>query len=216
MQEAVELAAAMRRARNGGPLSFSDVLNILGGAGNGSRVTVQDLMDAFGRRAFGPFLLIPAVIAILPVVGALPGVSTFVALIEVVVALELALGTRRVKLPGFARRLAVPRWTLKRSIQVIQPFARWVGRFIRPRLQGLSGGLLRQFSGLLALALAILMLIGAMLPGTIVPPAIAMILLSLGLTSRDGLLVLIAAAIGAGSIVMLVGLFPKVIAILGF
>jgi len=184
-----------------GPLSFSQVLDRMETAGTAETVSLGELLGSFGRRAFGPFLLVPALVAILPVVGALPGVSLLTAIIELGVSVQLALGQRGLHLPERIRRVAVPRKALMLSVRLMRPVAHAAGHAVRPRLQMLTtDGGARMAAGVLALTLAALMLIGALIPGGIVLPAIGMIVLALGLTSRDGLLLVIALAFGLGSI----------------
>jgi hypothetical protein len=183
-----------------GPLSFSQVLDTIENAGNAEKVTLGEILDGFGQRAFGPFLLVPALIAILPIVGALPGVSLLTAGLSLAVAIELLLGRRGFHLPSRVRHIVIRRKVLATSLRFVRPLARFSERFIRPRLSGLVNGGATQIVGALAVTLALLMLIGALVPGAIVPPAIAMIILALGLTSRDGVLVLAALTLTLGNI----------------
>ncbi|MFZ1988317.1 MAG: exopolysaccharide biosynthesis protein [Alphaproteobacteria bacterium] len=183
-----------------GPLTFLQVLDAIESAGKADKVTIGEILDSFGRRAFGPLLLVPAVIAILPVVGALPGVSLLTAGLECAVSVELLLGKRGFRLPKRVRGLAIPRKLLGRSLKLMRPTARFSERFVRPRLTGLVNGGAKQVVGGLAVIVALLMMLGALVPGAIVPPAIAMIILALGLTSRDGVLVLASLVLALGNI----------------
>lgn len=199
---------ARKAAQAGRPLSFDEVLDIIEGAGIADNVTIGDLQDAFGRRAFGPFLLAPALIAVLPVVGALPGVSIATALVDLAVSVELALGQRRLNLPKWARGLAVPRKPLRRAIKLVRPVSRWAGKVVKPRLQHVVNGRTRSATGALAVLLSSLMLVGALVPGGSVLPALAVIILALGLTSQDGVLVLLSAALGLGSVGLVLWILP--------
>lgn len=187
-----------------GPLTFVQVLDAIERAGNADKVTLGEILDSFGRRAFGPLLLVPAVIAILPVVGALPGVSLLTAGLECAVSVELLLGKRGFRLPERMRRLTIPRKILGRSLKLLRPTARFSERFVRPRLTGIVNGGAKQLVGALALIVALLMFLGALVPGAIVPPAIAMIVLALGLTSRDGVLILASFVLAVGNIGLVV------------
>lgn len=72
--------------------------------GTGS-VSVEELVGAIGDRSFGPFLLVPALIALTPL-GGIPGLPTFLALVVILVAAQLLLGMRRFWLPHFIFGLA--------------------------------------------------------------------------------------------------------------
>lgn len=189
----------VNRTDGDGPITFVEVLDTIKNAGSADKVQLGEILDRFGRRAFGPFLLVPALIAILPVIGMLPGVSLAMAGIEIAVSLDLVLGKRGLKLPKRVRSLSVPRKTLSRSVELARPFAKWTSKIVRTRLTAIVQGEARFLVGALALLLAVLMLIGALVPGGIVAPAIAMMILGLGLTSHDGVLVLLALLIALGS-----------------
>jgi len=183
-----------------GPLTFVQVLDAIESAGKADKVTLGEILDNFGQRAFGPLLLVPAVIAILPGVGALPGVSLLTAGLECAVSIELLLGKRGFRLPKRVRKLAIPRKLLRRSLKLMRPTARFTERFVRARLTGLVNGGAKQAVGGLAVIVALLMFLGALVPGAIVPPAIAMIALALGLTSRDGVLILASLVLALGNV----------------
>jgi hypothetical protein len=185
-----------------GPLTFAEVLDTLEGAGRAEKLNLGSVLDSFGRRAFGPFLLVPALIAVLPVVGALPGVSLATAGVELIVATQLALGERRLHLPRRVRSVPIPRKALSFSVRTLRPMAHRIGRLVRPRLRNLTNGGGRLAVGALALILAVLMLIGALVPGGIVLPALGMIILGLGLTSQDGVLILASLTFAVGSIAL--------------
>ena len=183
-----------------GPLTFAEVLDTLELAGRSEKLNLGSILDSFGRRAFGPFLLVPALIAVLPLVGALPGVSLATAGVEVIVALQLALGERRLHLPRRIRSIGIPRRALAFSVRTLRPMAHTIGRLVRPRLRSFTNGGARLAVGALALILALLMLVGALVPGGIVLPALGMIILGLGLTSQDGVLILVSLTLALGSI----------------
>jgi hypothetical protein len=185
-----------------GPLSFNDVLDTIEHAGQNDSVTLGEILDAFAGRAFGSLLLVPAIVAILPVVGALPAVSLTTASIDLVFSIQLMLGERGFHLPERVRRLGIPRTALSRAIDMIRPVARWVGPLVHPRWQALTDREAHWAIGAVAVILSGAMLIGALVPGGIVLPATAMIILGLGLTSHDGVVVVIASALGLGSLAL--------------
>jgi hypothetical protein len=183
------------------PLSFLDVLDTIERAGQADRVNLGEILDSFGNRAFGPFMLVPALVAVLPVVGALPGVSLVMAGVELVVALQFVLGERRLHLPKRVRQLAIPRRALSFSLRMVRPVAKWAGKVVKPRLRLLTDGG-RLATGALAVLLALLMFVGALVPGGIVPPALGMIVLGLGLTSQDGVLIVGSLTFAVASIAL--------------
>lgn len=182
---------------------LSDILERLQDPELGGKVTIGELLDHFGRSTFGFVLALPALIAILPIVGALPGVSLTMAALALLLAGQMMFGLKRPWVPARIARISLPTGKLERGIEAVKPFVEWLERVFRPRLTVLTSNGFLWLNATLAIALAVAMTIGALVPGGIVPPAVAMLILSLGLTMRDGLLVLVSiiaffALIGLG------------------
>ncbi|HCY02704.1 MAG TPA: hypothetical protein DHU71_07450, partial [Erythrobacter sp.] len=88
------------------PHSMGDVLGELDElAANHDEVRVADVLDDFGARSFGPFIMIPAVLEITPV-GGIPGVPTVLALFIALIAVQLLIGRDHVWMPQFVQRRA--------------------------------------------------------------------------------------------------------------
>ena len=190
-------------------LTITEVLDAIEGAGSLEKVTVGEILDSFGRRAYGPMLLVPALVAALPVVGALPGVSMATAAIDLVIAAQLLLDKDGgVKLPKVLRSVSVPKRALNFGLRWVRPVAKRIDPLIKSdRLAFLTKEPFKRIDAALAVFIALAMCVGSLLPGTIFPPAVAMIVLALGLTSRDGVLILLAAAVAIGSTILIASVF---------
>lgn len=163
------------------------------------RLSIQEVLDAFRARVYGPLLMLPAIIAVFPIIGALPGVSIGTALIMTLGSLQLFFGLRRPWLPRSLRRMSLP---CERAIQVLNAVEPWARRFdyvLRPRLQFFFGWPGIHLTGALCVATGLLALAGAMVPGLIVPPALLMILIAFALIAEDGIMLLICAALAAAT-----------------
>ncbi len=164
----------------------------------GDRLTVDEVLQAFGARVYGPLLLLPAVVAIFPIIGALPGVSIAMALVMLLASFQLALGLARPWLPGGLKRVSLSR---ARAEAVLNGLAPWAHRFdvvLRPRLQFLFTWPGVHVTGVLCVAVAGMALIGSLLPALIVPPALIMILIAFALVANDGVLLLFSGALAGG------------------
>ena len=78
-----------------------DLTHLLEGldkAARDKKVTVRDLRDAIGRRAFAPMLLVTSLIGFTPL-GSIPGVPTTLAVIFILIAGQIALGRDSVWAP---------------------------------------------------------------------------------------------------------------------
>lgn len=195
---------AMTTTFDGGPgLSLEEVLDRLVEARDGGEMSVDDVLAAFGPRAFGPLLLVPALIAITPVIGALPGVSWGCSALVVLVSIQFLLSSRKMWLPGFIRRAHMPDRRFDAMMERVRPWFRRIGFLFRPRLQILLHPVVVWFVGLLCLALGLAMFVFSVVPGGIVIPAAAVLLLALALTTHDGLLLLFGLFI-TGAVVPMV------------
>jgi hypothetical protein len=163
-----------------------------------NRLTVEEILNAFGARVYGPLLLLPAVIAVFPVIGALPGVSITMAMVMLLASLQLALGLSR---PWLPRGLKQASLTRPRAEAVLNGLAPWARRFdvvLRPRLRFLFTWPGVHLTGLLCVGVAVMALIGSLLPALIVPPSMIMILIAFALVANDGALLLFSGALAGG------------------
>lgn len=154
----------------------------------GERVRLRDLTEALGGRAFELLIL---VFALPNAVGfsAIPGVSTVFGVPQIFVAAQMVLRPSRLWLPA---------WLLDRSIPR-RDFVAMINR-IMPRLVRLEGVLRERWmivplpvaERLAGIVLTILALIQALpIPLGNQPPAIAAVLMTIGLLARDGLVMAI-------------------------
>lgn len=170
---------------------------------DGDKVSVEEIADAFGSRAFGALLFAFSVPNLLPLP---PGSSTVLGLPLVFLAPQVALGMRHPWIPKFMARRTVDRAHLRTAFDKILPKLEKVERLLRPRLGIMFNLWGDRIIGLVCLLLALILILpiwgGNMLP------AAAIACLALGLTTRDGLIALVGyalAAIGAGVIALTFG-----------
>ncbi|MGF1462616.1 MAG: exopolysaccharide biosynthesis protein [Maricaulaceae bacterium] len=186
-------------ATAGGPPRLSDLVTVMRAAAEDDDVaTVDEVLTAFGPRAYGPMLALPALIAIAPVVGALPGVSLGTAAIMVLIAGQLALGRREPWVPERIRRLGVSGAMARRAADWIEPALNTIAPILKPRWRFLTGERARWGPragvGLACLMAALLACVGALIPGGVVPPALVVLIFGLGLMVEDGLVLAMGLA----------------------
>jgi hypothetical protein len=149
------------------------------------RISVGDLVDTFGNRAYGALIFIFAAPNALPVV--VPGLSAILGAPLLFLAWQLAAGRPHPWLPGVIRNRSFGRQDFLLLTQRIVPWLQRVKRMIRPRLFMLTEPLAERLIGGVALALAVIVFLpipfGNMLPG------LALALFALGILERDGLAV---------------------------
>lgn len=177
--------------------SVSDVLQRLQEEARAGNVSVGTLVDALNSRGFGPLLLAPALIALLPT-GGIPGVPSVCGVLIFLIAIQESLGKRLPWVPQRLRRLTVRRKALIAVTERAQPVAQRLDRWFRPRLEVLTRA---PVSRLVALFCAVSGL--AMIPLELVPfaagiPALAVVLVAIGMSTRDGVMMILAGLAVAG------------------
>jgi hypothetical protein len=127
------------------PHRLSDILDALVGENDGETVTLGKLIRVFGSASFGSVLLLTALISILPIVGALPGVSLGTAAIANMLALQMLFGRTTPWIPARLARIKIPRKALKAALTPLRP---WVDRLDRRLGRATRFFCIRHFSGL--------------------------------------------------------------------
>jgi hypothetical protein len=186
-----------------------EVLDTVRDSGDGERVTIGALVETWGDRAFGPLLLVPALLAVAPGIGAIPGMSVGTAAFVMLVAAQRLAGRRLPWLPGRVRRIGLPRRRLDRAVDWLRPYLAKLERAIRPRWPRLARPPFSQLVALMCIALAILMIPLAFVPFGVVVPGTAIAILAAGVTVQDGLVLAVGGGAGlaalAGGAAMLTG-----------
>lgn len=110
------------------PHSVNDILDRLHEtAEEQNKVSIGRMMDAFGHRSYGPFLIVPALIELTPL-GAIPGVPTFLALVIFTFAIQILIGKHHFWLPDFVLNRSVSADNLEKGTKKLRPVARWLDR----------------------------------------------------------------------------------------
>ncbi|OYX36377.1 MAG: exopolysaccharide biosynthesis protein exod [Caulobacterales bacterium 32-69-10] len=149
-------------------------------------VRVRDMVDHFGHRAFGAMLFAFSVPNLLPLP---PGSSTFLGMPLVLLSPQLALGVKSPWLPRAVTERTIERQTLKRAFDRIIPHLRKVERLCAPRLSFMFGPIGDRLIGLVCFLLALVLILPIPLGNML--PAAAVAVFALGLTQRDGAMVLL-------------------------
>jgi len=181
------------------PVSLTTIVRTLQNAGSRNTVSVGDLTDALGSRSFGPMLLVPSMILITPLSG-IPGAPTVGAIIIVLVALQMVVGSNKVWLPDFIRKRTLRRTRFNAIAKRLKPAARFIDRLTSHRLAFLTYPPFHLLLVIPCIVLALAMPPLEVLPMTSTILATGIFLLALALTARDGLLGLISLLLTAGVI----------------
>jgi hypothetical protein len=170
------------------------------------KISLSDALEAFGSRAFGPLILVPAILLTLPT-GALPGVPIALGAVIAFVCLELLLGRRKPAIPGLFGKLSFSREGLEKGREGGKGVIGFIDGVLRRRLDFMLKPPMLQVVALVCIGLCLMLIPLEIIPFATAIPGTALILLGLAVTARDGLLALIgvaAAIAGAAGMWLLV------------
>lgn len=166
--------------------SATALLEGLGEAGSGARVSVADMLEAMKGRAFGMAALLFAIPVCLPMP---PGVPTAAGIALLIVAIQMVLGNKKLWLPKWLRQKSIARDRLKGAIKAIMPRLTTLEKAAKPRLLFLTSPIGQRVFGLVMLVLAVMLILPIPIFGNM-PLGFAAAILALGLIERDGWFVL--------------------------
>src|SRR5215207_9978113 len=109
---------------------FSEVLSSLASR-TSPAISIGDVLNAFGDRAFGALMLVFAAPNMLPLP---PGMSAVLGAPLLFVAAQLMLGRPTLWMPGFICRQSIPRGFFALLTTKLSPILRRTERILRPRL----------------------------------------------------------------------------------
>lgn len=157
----------------------------------GETVTVADLLNAVGRRSYGPVLLLLGFVAISPLT-IIPGATWIVAVVTLVFALQIVIGREYPWVPSRALRVTFDRKHLIAAIGSIDRYARMIDRVLAPRLVFLTKAPFVQIVALACVAAALVTFPLSFIPFGPVLPGLTILFFGLALTARDGMLLILA------------------------
>jgi hypothetical protein len=182
------------------PHSIGDILDRLADcADRQERVSIGDIVEGFGGRSYGPFLLVPALIEVSPI-GGIPGLPTFLAALIALFALQMVFGRAHIWLPGFVARRSVKGDTLKKATDKLRPIAERVDRWFHGRLPALTSGPFVRVAAILCVLLAMTVPPLELLPFASTAPMAAIAAFGLAIMVKDGALMIAALVLAVGEV----------------
>jgi hypothetical protein len=179
----------MTHAADGTPGDGRRASRILIAVASGSTteiVTLEELLDALDRRAFGFVLMLVALINCVPLP---PGVSSLAGVPVFLVGLQLLAGRHHPWLPQLLRRRAFRRRDVLRVLHAAAPYLDRLERLCHPRLPRLAAILSPYPIGAVVVLLSLFIMTPMMF--TNIPPAMATVFLAIVLMENDGLMMVV-------------------------
>jgi hypothetical protein len=143
----------------------------------GERISIGEMAEAFGDRAFGLLILL----LLLPAM--LPGMASVFGLPVLILGIQMGLGRQAPKLPAFINRQTVRRSDLLRLASVSSKGLSRIERFVKPRAGWWTSPAGDRVVGWLTVFSALMLILPG--PGTNGPPAFGNIVMALGVVEHD-------------------------------
>lgn len=143
----------------------------------GERISLGDMAQAFGERAFGILLLL----LLLP--GLLPGMASVFGLPLLVLGIQMGMGLRVPKLPAILARQSLKRTDVLRLASASSKGLSRIEKYVRPRPGFFTGPAGERIVGWLTAYVALMLILPG--PGTNGPPAFGNMVMALGLIEQD-------------------------------
>lgn len=167
-------------------------------------ITVREALDAFEGRVFGPLLVLPALIVLTPPVGMIPFVPSIMAAVIVLISVQYLFGRTHPWLPDFIGARGVSQKKFLAAMDKGRPWAKWIDGFFGERFQFLVTGPMEHGIAAVCTVVALSMPASEFVPGLAAVPALAILILGLAITARDGLIGLVGFLVAAGGVGYLV------------
>lgn len=166
----------------------------------GDRISIGQLIDGLGERAYGILFMLLALPTIIP---APPGMSAVTGTPMLFFALQMVIGHPHPWLPATLRRRSVARADLLGVLNKCAPWLRKVERITRPRLTYMVEGWRERFAGMVVLFLAFVLILPIFMGNMF--PSIAVALIALAVMERDGIAVIAGYIAAVASTVVAFG-----------
>lgn len=155
------------------------------------RVSLEVIIKAVGNRSFGPLLLLVGAILASPLSG-IPGMPTIMGLLVLLIAVQLLFRRDHFWLPRWLLKRSVEEKKLYKTLDWLRPPARFIDRWLRPRLTVLIHGFSIYCIAITCLFIAIWLPAMELLPFTASGAGAILAAFGLALIAHDGFLALLA------------------------
>ena len=179
-------------------IRFSQVLRGLA-EHPGEKLSVHEVVSAFGERAFGALMLFVGLLNLIPWP---PGGTTIFGAPLLFITFQLAMGREVLWLPKWICRTSFDRGNFRNGLRRILPTLEKVERITKPRLPWLIGTVAERLIGVATLLLSCILVLPIW--GGNFAPALAVCIFAIALVQRDGVVAILGWIAVAASVTILV------------
>jgi hypothetical protein len=188
----------MQTESNDGQASLAQVLQSALRHPEGEDQSIGNLTQEIGDKGFGILLIILSLPSALPVPA--PGYSTPFGIAIMLIALQMLNGRHSLWLPQRIRKVKIPANLCKGMANAATKFLNASERWIKPRQRWIASRAGHAALASVVAIMAALMILPIPLTNTF--PAMVIFLIGIGLAEEDGLLALLAFAIGVMAVLL--------------
>ncbi|MEH6674642.1 MULTISPECIES: exopolysaccharide biosynthesis protein [unclassified Sulfitobacter] len=170
--------------------SLTHLLDGVEHAARHDTVTIDDVLNEFGERSLLPFILLAALLLVSPLSGVF-GVSSFMALVIILLSAQAVYGRKRLWLPQFLLRREVKSSRLQFGVKWLRKPAAFFDRHSGKRLQFLTTGPMRLLTLVTCVVMPVAWPLLEFVPFASSLGGGTVALFAFGLFTRDGLYVLL-------------------------
>ena len=161
-------------------------------------ISLGQVIESFGTRSYGPVLLIPSLLGVSPV-SAIPTAPTLLALTVIIISSQVLFGRDHFWLPGFLSQRSVSEDELEKAREKLNKPAKWLDQAFTKRLEWLTHPPAQRICSAIVICLALCVPPLELIPLAAAAPFLAIAAFGIAFMLRDGLLLLAALALSAGS-----------------
>lgn len=156
-------------------------------------ISIGEIKNSLHERGFGVLLAIAALPLCLPV-PVPPGYTTLFSIPLFIFSIQMIIGMQAPWLPAWIEKKEIKRESLEKLIIKANPWLKKIEKRLQPRLTYISVHTWERIIGIFSFVFALS--ISLPIPLTNFPPGWGILIMSLGLLSKDGITILIGMIVG--------------------
>ena len=169
----------------------------------GERITLGQMAEAFGERAFGMLLLL----LLLP--SMIPGMASVFGTPLLILGIQMGMGHRVPKLPAILARQSLKREDMLRLASASTKGLSRIEKYVKPRPGFWTSPAAERIIGWLTAYVALMLILPG--PGTNGPPAFGNIVMSLGVIEQDNRTIFWGVLLTIGGCIIATGVLVAVV-----
>jgi hypothetical protein len=170
-------------------------------------VCLEDIIEVVGTRWFGPLLMVPGLVMVVPGVGDIPGVSAMMGLVVLLISVQAIFDRSTVWLPHWLADRSIKEDKVKRILKWLRRPAGFIDNMTRRRLTWAVRHASMYVIAATCIVIAATTPLLELIPFSAILAGAAITIFGLALLAQDGLLALLAITFSLGTMGMLISKF---------